>query len=168
MCARAKFGRGDDTVGNPHRARNLSFRVFRAYPLIEIRYTSLSSNSRKQYISQQYPPPLLKVRAAQGHAWRCNMAELRQKRVRWDGVAQLCAATHCARPCRSGVVLCQGHPRALRTSHQRPAALFSVGQSMSGMSSHIIIYLCGPMVYGIVSHFTTTPSYDAVPCYVML
>ena len=31
------IGRGDDTVGNPHRARISRFELLRAYPLIEIR-----------------------------------------------------------------------------------------------------------------------------------
>ena len=45
---------------------NFSIRAFRAYPLIEIRQTvpcrairGKSSDSRQQYLSQQYPPPLL-------------------------------------------------------------------------------------------------------------
>ena len=43
---------------------NLYIRVVRAYPLIEIRQTApcrairgKSSDSRQQYLSQQYPPP---------------------------------------------------------------------------------------------------------------
>ena len=47
---------------------NFSIRAFRAYPLIEIRQTApcrairgKSSDSRQQYLSQQYPPPLLKM-----------------------------------------------------------------------------------------------------------
>ena len=83
MLAReGRIGRGDDTVGNPHRAQNYQFeflelkfinlsfsssnlliRAFRAYPLIEIRPTvpcrairGNSSDSRQQYLSQQYPP----------------------------------------------------------------------------------------------------------------
>ena len=45
-----------------------AFRAFRACPLVEIRQTapcrairSKSSDSRQQYLSQQYPPPLLLV-----------------------------------------------------------------------------------------------------------
>ena len=44
---------------------NFSIRVFRAYPLIDIRQTvpcrairGRSSDSRQQYLSQQYPPSL--------------------------------------------------------------------------------------------------------------
>ena len=48
------------------RAQLFEFVVVRAYPLIEIRQTvplrairGESSDSRQQYLSQQYPPPLL-------------------------------------------------------------------------------------------------------------
>ena len=44
----------------------MSIRIFRAYPLIEIRQAvpcrairGKSSDSRRQYLSQQYPPPVL-------------------------------------------------------------------------------------------------------------
>ena len=57
LCASQFFGRGDDTVWKPSSSSNLSMRAFRAYPLIEIRHSSLSSNSRQQYLSQQCPPP---------------------------------------------------------------------------------------------------------------
>ena len=72
---------GDDMVGNPHRAQVSQFellerkyirkhtqqiRASRVYRLVEIRQTvpcrairGKSSDSRRQYISQQYPPPLL-------------------------------------------------------------------------------------------------------------
>ena len=71
----SRIGRGDDTVGNPHRAQISQFelfevkfisRAFRVCPLVEIRQTApcqairgKSSDSRQQYLSQQYPPPLL-------------------------------------------------------------------------------------------------------------
>ena len=70
-----QFGRGDDTVGNLIELKflNASFsssgcsnRAFRAYPLVEIRQTAPcrsirgnSSDSSRQYLSQQYPPPPL-------------------------------------------------------------------------------------------------------------
>ena len=51
------FGRGDDTVGNPRRAQFYQFELF------ELKFVSstfsLSSNSRQQYLSQQYHPPPL-------------------------------------------------------------------------------------------------------------
>ena len=69
------IGRGDDTVGIPHRAQVYQFELFerkffnsafRAYPLIEIiravrcrAIRGKSSDSRQQHLSQQYPPPLL-------------------------------------------------------------------------------------------------------------
>ena len=34
------FGRGDDTVGNPHRAQHSQFELFRAYPHVEISQTA--------------------------------------------------------------------------------------------------------------------------------
>ena len=68
---------GAFAVGHPHRTQisqfelsssNFSIRAFRAYPLIEIRQTvpcrairGKSSDSRQQYLSQQHPPPLLRV-----------------------------------------------------------------------------------------------------------
>ena len=54
--------RRDDTVGNPHRAQIVQFEFFPAYPLVEIGHRSLSSDSRQQYLSKQYPPPLLSMR----------------------------------------------------------------------------------------------------------
>ena len=69
------FGRGDDAVGNPHRARNSQFELFELTYLNSsfsslssywIRQTSprrairgKSSDSRQRYLSQQYPPSLL-------------------------------------------------------------------------------------------------------------
>ena len=51
-------GRGNDKVGNPHRAHFVIIRVVRAYPLTEIRQAgprrAIRGNS-----SQQHPPPLL-------------------------------------------------------------------------------------------------------------
>ena len=65
---KAGVGRGDDTVGDPHRAPiyrlelfefkfiNSSFSSLSCY----LNYTinSLSSDSSQQYLNQQYPPPL--------------------------------------------------------------------------------------------------------------
>ena len=59
---------GYDTVGKPSSSSNLSVRVFRAqisrFELFELvlvlklgKHSSLSSNSRQQHLSQQYPPP---------------------------------------------------------------------------------------------------------------
>ena len=51
---------------------HFSIRVFRAYPLIDIRHTvpcrairHKSSDSRQQYLNQQYPPPSQKFTGAQ-------------------------------------------------------------------------------------------------------
>ena len=43
----AVFGRGSDTVRNPHRAQSSQFELFE------------TSNSRQPYLSRQYPSPLL-------------------------------------------------------------------------------------------------------------
>ena len=50
-------GRGDDTVGNPHRAQNFSIRTFRAYPLVEIRQTVPCRAIRGDSISVNSTPP---------------------------------------------------------------------------------------------------------------
>ena len=55
---RAKLARGDDAVGNPQTSSNLSIRVFRAYPLIELRQTILHRAIRGNGISVSPPPPL--------------------------------------------------------------------------------------------------------------
>ena len=54
--------KGDATVtaGTPHRAQILSIRAFRGNSISV--NSSLSSNSRQQYLSQQHPPPLLILR----------------------------------------------------------------------------------------------------------
>ena len=44
------FGRGDDTVGNPHRAQISRFELFELILLLKL---------DKLYLSQQVPPPLL-------------------------------------------------------------------------------------------------------------
>ena len=72
-----KLGRGDGTVGNlielkflnsSFSTSNLSIRAVRARPLIEARQTvpcrairGKSSDSRQQYLSQQYHPPVLEI-----------------------------------------------------------------------------------------------------------
>ena len=55
------FGRGNDTVGNPHRAHNSRFEFFELVLLLRLDKQSLSTNSRQQYLSQQYPPTLNKL-----------------------------------------------------------------------------------------------------------
>ena len=74
-----QIGRGDDTVGSPHRARifqfelfelkclnssfsssNFSIRVFRAYPLIELRRTAPCRAIRGSSILVNSTPPPLK------------------------------------------------------------------------------------------------------------
>ena len=69
LFARPDFGRGDDTVGDPHRAQISQFELFelfelilslklnRRFPVEQIR--GRSSDSSRQHLSQQYPPPLL-------------------------------------------------------------------------------------------------------------
>ena len=54
------LGRGDDTVGNPHRAQISQFELFELFLFIlEIRQTIFYRAIRDlQYLSQQYPPPL--------------------------------------------------------------------------------------------------------------
>ena len=51
----------DDTVGNPHRAQIYKFALVELVLLLKLdeQFSSLSSNSRQQYLSQQDPPPLL-------------------------------------------------------------------------------------------------------------
>ena len=54
------IGRGDDTVGNPHGAQVSKFELFELILIIEIRQTAACRGiQRQQYLSQQYPPPLL-------------------------------------------------------------------------------------------------------------
>ena len=54
------FGRGDDTVGNPHRAQISQFELFELFIFyVEIRLNALSSDSSQQHLNRQYPPPLL-------------------------------------------------------------------------------------------------------------
>ena len=65
---RPLLGRGDDTVGNPHRARicnsscsnsTVSVRLVRAYPLTEIRQSVPCRAMRgESNLSQQYPSPV--------------------------------------------------------------------------------------------------------------
>ena len=45
----------------PSSSSSCSIRAVRAYPPIDIRQSSLSSDSRQRYLSQQYPPPLLSI-----------------------------------------------------------------------------------------------------------
>ena len=68
----SRIGRGDDTVGSPHRAQISQFELFglkvlnssfSSFPLTEVRrrvsYRTIrgkSRDSRQQYLSQQYPP----------------------------------------------------------------------------------------------------------------
>ena len=52
--------RGDDMVGNSHRARIFSSSCSSISSYRNLTNCSLSSNSRQQYLSQQYPPPLLR------------------------------------------------------------------------------------------------------------
>ena len=52
------FGRGDDTVGSPHRAQVPPFELFELVLLLKLGKQLPSSNSRRWYRSQQYPPPL--------------------------------------------------------------------------------------------------------------
>ena len=56
----ACVGRGDDTVGNPHRSI-FSIRAFRAYPLIEIRQTVLCRAIRGNSISVNSTLPPLSI-----------------------------------------------------------------------------------------------------------
>ena len=57
----------------PSASSNFSIRAFRAYPLIELKAnSSLSSNSRQRYLSQQYPPP-------HGKAARCTATRMPAK-----------------------------------------------------------------------------------------
>ena len=57
----AKVGSGDDTIGNPRRAQISQFELFELIFLLKLD-SSLSSDSRQQHLSQQYPPPLLQGR----------------------------------------------------------------------------------------------------------
>ena len=70
------IGRGDDPVGNPHRAQTYKFELLEV-KFINPSFSSLSSyrnqtrsslsrkssGSRQQYLSQQHPAPLLKASA---------------------------------------------------------------------------------------------------------
>ena len=69
----ASFGRGDATVGNPHGAQISRFYLFVLTLSLKLD-SSLSSNSRQQYFSQQYPPPLLGFEEVLGSA--SSFAEL--------------------------------------------------------------------------------------------
>ena len=65
----ALFGRGNDMVGNPHRAPVSQFGVFRADLLIELRQLVdyQSSNSRQQYsVNGTLPPSYLSAGCAAG------------------------------------------------------------------------------------------------------
>ena len=61
------LGRGDDTVGNPHQAQISQFdraqvyqcELFELIFLLKLDKQFPSNNSRRRYLSQQYPPPLL-------------------------------------------------------------------------------------------------------------
>ena len=50
--------KGDDTVGSPHRAQTFQFEFFELVLLLKLDYICVSSDSRRKYLSQQYPPPL--------------------------------------------------------------------------------------------------------------
>ena len=52
----AHIGRGDDTVGNPHRIQISQFELFEII-ILSYDCNSLSSNSSRQYLNQHYPPP---------------------------------------------------------------------------------------------------------------
>ena len=57
-CCEVEGRKGGWYGWEPSSSSNFSIRAFRAYPLVEIRHgSSLSSNSRPPYLSQQYPPP---------------------------------------------------------------------------------------------------------------
>ena len=51
------LGRGNDTVGNPHRAQISQFGLFEFILLLNSGTNYLSSNSSRQDLDQQYPPP---------------------------------------------------------------------------------------------------------------
>ena len=53
------FGRGDDTVGNPHRAQICQFELLELILLLKLDTHSLSSNSRHSIsVNSTVPPPL--------------------------------------------------------------------------------------------------------------
>ena len=54
-------GRGDDIVGNPHRAQISQFELFVFILSLNSTTSSLSSNARQTCLSQQYPPPPLNM-----------------------------------------------------------------------------------------------------------
>ena len=57
---RSRLGRGDDTVGDPHRAQIYTFKSFELMLCLKLNKPR-SSNARQQHLSQQYPSPLLPV-----------------------------------------------------------------------------------------------------------
>ena len=71
VVSKTLIGRGDDTVGNPHRAQIcqfdvfelmfLSMRAFRVYPLVETRHTAPCRAIRGSSISVSSTLPLLSV-----------------------------------------------------------------------------------------------------------
>ena len=87
------FGRRDGTVGNPHRAQISQFEFFElkflnssCSSLSSWDYTGApcrairgkSSDSRQQYLSQQYPPPLLDlVPELNGSIWSGSAGSVR-------------------------------------------------------------------------------------------
>ena len=54
----AGFGRGDDTVGNPHEAQNYQFELFELILLSNLDRQSPVEQFEPQYLTQQDPPPL--------------------------------------------------------------------------------------------------------------
>ena len=53
---RSSFGRGEDAVGDPHRARIPRFELFELVLLSKVdKLCSLSSNSRQQHLGQTVP-----------------------------------------------------------------------------------------------------------------
>ena len=71
------LARGDDTVENPHRAQVDQFELFEFILLMNQTSTSLSSNSRQQHLSQQYPPPPLRCLAMLGDPETLTFRRLR-------------------------------------------------------------------------------------------
>ena len=56
--------KGDDPVGNSHRAQGHQFELLELILLFKTN-NSLSSDSSRQYLSQQYPPALLHTHAGE-------------------------------------------------------------------------------------------------------
>ena len=65
------LGRGLDAVGNPRRARISQFELVE-HIISSWTNGSLSSDSRQQYLSQQYPPPLLTRPCAKQIKYCCD------------------------------------------------------------------------------------------------